>query len=139
MTTANDIYAMPAQQSTYFDLWSVIADGQITEVGIYDMDYDVVKAITRIQVKVIKEVVYDWRRSWVLATVWFDNAPVMIVQSAGRERDDYKRRYITNTEAYVNMVSYLMSLRTNDIYIDENIDPDKDMGNELTDFYCDRL
>ncbi len=64
----------------------------------------------RVTVRIVKHHNYDWRRFWRLASVWLDDKPVMIIQNAGREGDDHHARFVTDSEAYREMVEYIISL-----------------------------
>ncbi len=79
----------------------------------------------------------DVRRFWLLAGVFLDNQPVMIIQNAGREGDDHCRRFITDRSRYMDMWLYLSSLYdgprkapppSDEVAVDQDI-------SQLTDFY----
>jgi hypothetical protein len=87
----------------------------------------------------LRHVQYDYRRYWELTTVWFDGQPVMIVQNAGREGDDYHERFITDPHAYADMVGYLRTLLPADLndpsdVVDPNVERD-----DLLAFYSDEF
>lgn len=65
----------------------------------------------RVEIRYYKRFNFDGRRFWALASVWFDDAPVMIIQNAGREGDDHAARFITDPEQYTSMVHFIASLR----------------------------
>lgn len=71
---------------------------------------DIPEPNTRIERRILWHYDEDHRRYWELATVWFDDHPVMIVQNAGREGDDHAQRFITDPVAYIEMVSYLQTI-----------------------------
>jgi len=77
---------------------------------MYTWDIESINRSTRVEVKVYKDFDFDGRRFWRLASVWFDRSPVMIVQNAGREGDDYVGRIITDGERYGAMVTHIHSL-----------------------------
>lgn len=80
---------------------------------------------------------FDHSRKWVLASVWFEDKPVLIFQEAGRGISDHCERFIVDTNAYYNMVRYLHTLYDKDKDIEDVVDMDKDIP-ELTKFYqCD--
>lgn len=64
----------------------------------------------RVEIRYLKDFAFDGRRIWRLATVWLDGGPVMVIQNAGREGDDFSRRIVTDEGLYVQMVKYLASL-----------------------------
>lgn len=91
----------------------------------------------RVKIKNIKYFSYDERRIWRLATVWFDDIPVMVIQNAGREGDDHSKRFVTDSESLLKMADHLRSL----VYVNEEIktvDCDSDIT-ELTEFYNQSL
>ena len=92
----------------------------------------------RVIIKCYKNFAFDFRRFWRLASVWFDEKPVMIIQNAGREGDDHSARFVTDAETYRAMVSYLASL-ANVQFEKINVVPlDVDI-NGLTEFYGNSL
>ncbi len=77
---------------------------------------------------------FDGERSFNLFSVWFDNKPVMICQTAGRGGRDHRETFITDVPLYKDMVSYIRSL----IQVEEDaissLDPEEDCK-DLTEFY----
>ena len=65
---------------------------------------------TQVVIKVLRDFHFDHRRFWRLSTVWFNNAPVMIIQNAGREGDDFKKRYITDPDKFIEMLNHIRGL-----------------------------
>ena len=78
----------------------------------------------RIAIHYYKDFDYDGRRIWLLAAVKFDDKFVMIIQNAGREGDDWSKRFITDHYTYVDMVKYIATLvppgddRSQDDFVD---------------------
>ncbi|MCY9308843.1 hypothetical protein MOF23_07650 [Bacillus inaquosorum] len=64
----------------------------------------------KVSIKIYADYEYDWSRFWRLASVWFEDIPVMIIQNAGRDGDDHRERFITDEKAYENLVSYVKGL-----------------------------
>lgn len=65
----------------------------------------------RFEYRIIKHFDFDYRRYWRLATVWFDNRPVMITRNAGREGDDHRSRFVTcSSTLYIDLIKYLTDL-----------------------------
>ena len=96
----------------------------------------------RIHLRIYKDFNFDGRRVWILASVWFDGNPIMIIQNAGREGDDYACRFITDSAGYHDMVSHISSLRIPDTIDVESIDDPIDLDQERTDlldFYGNHL
>jgi hypothetical protein len=91
----------------------------------------------RIEVREYAYVDFDGRRVWELASIWFDEKPVLIFQRAGREGRDHHERFIVDPDQYWELVKYSYTLpRSEDASFRERaIDMDKDMGDDLTSFY----
>lgn len=88
----------------------------------------------KVEIRYLKDFNFDSRRFWRLASVWFSGKPVMIIQNAGREGDDYSASFITDGWQYRVMIGYLATLQKHDKIEDRAIDPDIDVPN-LTSFY----
>lgn len=89
----------------------------------------------RVAIHVYKEHWFDHRRFWRLAAVYFDDRPVMIIRNAGREGDDHVSRFVTDVEAYRDLVPYVNSLLPIQATQVENVvDPESDIPG-LTSFY----
>lgn len=99
---------------------------------------EVEKKNKRVKIKIIKDVRFDSRRFWRLATVWFDDEPVMIIQNAGREGDDHSARFVTNHKRYVKMISFIKTLHPENYNVDDMVDENQDLP-ELTNFYSTNL
>lgn len=96
---------------------------------------------TRIEVRVYKDFNFDGRRFWRLASVWFDNTPVMILQNAGREGDDYVGRIITDDQYFTYMMRHIRSLfrySADSEFVGDVHDPDEDYP-ALDNFYGNNL
>lgn len=91
-----------------------------------------------VEIKYYKDHSFDGRRVWVLASVWYENEPVMIIQNAGREGDDHRKRFVTNKELYIKMVQYIMNLLLVDKDIDDICDENDDISG-LASFYGYKL
>jgi len=91
----------------------------------------------QIYVKIINRRYIDDRRYWQVAGVWFDDIPVMIIQNAGREGDDHARRFITNEDAYLDMVDYIRNLLNPNI-CDKVYSVEEDIK-DLIEFYGYKL
>ena len=96
----------------------------------------------RVTIKYVKHFDFDHRRYWRLATVWFDDKPVMVIQNAGREGDDHAKRFITDAGLFGQMVQYIdaQCAAENEVVV-EQLDADLDIdgldsfyGNSLSDF-----
>jgi hypothetical protein len=141
--TAKELYLRePEKIETDLNILRGFYYNHIPEIDDNCGDYftdDILKNNKRIKIKILKDFSFDPRRHWRLATIWIDENPVMIIQNAGREYDDFSKRFITNKELYIEMISYIKSLfpiYINEIIgiIDENID-----SPILTNFYNNNL
>lgn len=138
MTTPNELYAMTPEETTN-DVSRLVGCyyNHIPEIDEYAEFYHI--ETPRIEIKYLKDWCYDGRRVWQLATVWFWNKPVMIIQNAGREGDDHRVRFITDPEQYKLMIEYIIALmeipepKLEDVY-----KPDEDIDG-LTEFYGQSL
>jgi len=92
----------------------------------------------KIEVRYYKDFTFDVRRYWLLASIWFEGKPVMIIQNAGREGDDHAASFITDMEQYQAMIGHLATLQKHDDIKDRTTDPDTDVPN-LTSFYDNEL
>jgi hypothetical protein len=138
MSTANELYAMTPEEVS-FDLSMLTGCyyNHLQEFNEYDT-YLGNEEQTRVQIKTLKYFNFDGRRFWNLATVWFDEKPVMIIQNAGREGDDHAKRFITNVETFMDMGAFIKSMVLIEIGLPEKIDADADIE-ELTRFYGNSL
>lgn len=94
----------------------------------------------KIQIRYHADKIVDASRCWILASVWFNDNPIMIIQNAGRDGDDHACKYVTLLSHYIEMVTYIKGLikpEFDEITIPV-IDLEKDMP-ELTEFYGDRV
>lgn len=111
---------------------------------IYYNQYDIcmVNSSDKVVIKVYKDFNFDGRRFWRLCSVWYDGEPVMILQNAGREGDDYVGRYITDYNRFNAMIIHIESLITikidRDLAVKDTIKPDSDVP-ELDNFYGNAL
>lgn len=98
---------------------------------------------TKIVIKYYKNFSFDGRRIWILASVWFENIPIMIIQNAGREGDDHARRFVINAEHYLRMCNYINSLIPVPNLLEDTvknlISLDEEVGRHLTEFYGNSL
>lgn len=105
---AKEIYALPSESETQ-DL-NCLKGCYYNHVPELGDDWWVENGNNKVVIKTIKEFYFDYRRFWALRTVWFDEVPVMVIQNAGREGDDHDARYITNENAYREMIVYIKTL-----------------------------
>jgi len=90
----------------------------------------------RVVVKLYKDIWYDTRRFWRLASVWFDHIPVMIIRNAGREGDDHCSRIVTDLMLYTIMTRYIAIGFSPQVVLTEYELKDQCVDiPDLTDFY----
>jgi len=58
----------------------------------------------------------------------------MIIQNAGREGDDHRRRFVTDKEKYKEMIKYIRTLLESEEEIEDYFDPNEDIQG-LDSFY----
>lgn len=105
-------------QGSYYD--------HLQELDVIDDTVVAIKKSLDIRIDVYKDFCYDGRRTWRLCSVYWKETPVMIIQNAGREGDDYTNRFILNREKYIEMIECLRDL----IVFDQNFDY---IGNDCVD------
>ena len=110
-----------------------------------ELEHDVLPAEDpnkRVVLRYYKNFNFDHRRFWALAAVCFDGMPFMIIQNAGREGDDWAKRFITDEGTYGDAVRYLKTIAlVPEHHMDQAkdvVDPDIDNG-ALTAFYGNSL
>src|SRR5271156_3201818 len=104
--TPTELYALKAARVDSAD-WHTINVHLSGEVSYFDMDHDAAVAANRMETRTLVDHDYDGRRGWTLQTVWFDKQPVMVVNSAGRDGDEYHERWITDMAAFGKMIAWL--------------------------------
>lgn len=92
----------------------------------------------KVEVRYYKDFNFDTRRYWLLASVWFEDKPVMIIQNAGREGDDHAASFITDDAQYRAMIGHLATIQKHDDIKDRSVNPDTDIP-KLTSFYGNEL
>lgn len=107
------------------------------EIHEHELDYDSIQKDELLMIKVYKHFDFDGRRFWRLASVWFDNTPIMILRNAGREGDDHADRFITDEYGYRKMVEYLFT-KVRKQEIPDVVDPNEPIK-DLTAFYGNNL
>lgn len=103
-----ELYALKPASVSY-DPWRVVDVHLRNEISPYDFDNDAVEATNRVETRTLVDLCYDGRRTWTLQTVWFDDKPVMVVTSSGRDGDEYHDRWITDGAAFHDLVRFLHS------------------------------
>jgi hypothetical protein len=140
MATANELYAMVPESVTN-EIWmlSTYYGSHIPEVREDLHEFPSNIKTEKLEIKVLKDFDFDGRRFWRLATVWYEEKPVMIIQNAGREGDDHIRRYITDLERFEALCYYLRTfIKQDNPAIKDVIPPDQDLPS-LTSFYGNTL
>ncbi len=108
--TPAELYALRPVR-VYYGSWHTVSV-HLPEVPYYDIEADAMTAMEgsqRMETRTLVDHDYDGRRGWTLQTVWFDGQPVMVVNSSGRDGDEYHDRWITDSEAFGRMVAWLRS------------------------------
>src|SRR5271157_6098195 len=100
--TPAQLYAL-APSRVYYDLFGFVGT-HIQEINNYDLQHEDAEAFKRIEIRQIAYDCPDGRRTWELDTIWFDGKPVMVVNSSGRDGDEYSERFITDGDTFAAMV-----------------------------------
>jgi len=117
-----ELYALkPTEERTY--LYHLLNVHLANEIDQYQFDSDAAEEEGRVVIKTIADICHDGRRTWTLETVWLDGEPVMVVNSSGRDGDEYHSRFITNLELFTRMVNYLRTFVRGQIdgYVQEDM------------------
>lgn len=139
----NDLYALEpekilrAEFNKHDYVWWGCYFNHIPEIDAYAEYED----SDKLEVHIYKDFDFDGRRFWRLASIWFENKPIMIIRNAGREGDDHVSRFVTDREGYIAMVSHILSLKKMDEALIENedfVNPDEKIT-DLLDFYSNSL
>jgi hypothetical protein len=103
-----ELYAMkPVRTNCGF--WHTVSVHLSGEVNYFGIDLDAVEKTQRMETRTLADHDYDGRRGWTLQTVWFDGKPVMVVNSSGRDGDEYHERWITDAGQFGRLVVFLKS------------------------------
>ena len=130
--TAKQIYSLkPIKVTTDVE---VLTCTSITHIPELEFEYIDENLNEKVEIKYYVDYCFDGRRTWTLASVWYINKPVMIIQNAGREGDDCVSRFITNEKLYYKMVEYLKSLIQRKEEITDLLDENEE-NPSLTNFY----
>jgi hypothetical protein len=104
--TPAELYALKPVRIDY-DPWLTVSVHLSEDVSHFDLDFDAVEKTQRVEIRTLADHDYDGRRVWTLQTVWFDNKPVMVVNSSGRDGDEYHERWITDAQLFGELVTFL--------------------------------
>jgi len=105
-------------------------DDFLGDVPSYDSDKN-----EKIEIKYYVTQEIDLGRGFYFCSVWFDEKPVMICETAGRGGRDYQNHFITDKKRYREMQDYVRTVLCDDY--DSSLfdcDPDDDID-ELGSFY----
>lgn len=103
--SAEQLYAMkPAR--VFNDLYHFVGT-HLPEIDNSDLNHDEAEKTKRIELRQIGYDCPDGRRTWELDTVWFDGHPLMVVNSSGRDGDEYSERFITDGDTFGQMLRFL--------------------------------
>ena len=139
MLKLRDIYNLPTTTLSLTD-W-VLRRDWFPEIDSYHLEttevLELLAAENRLEVRQVLHRNIDGRRYVWMNTLWFDGKPVAIVQNAGREGDDHRRRWVTDRESFNQLLAYLLS-RAPLPEVDEFADPDEERyEEEVFHFYGD--
>lgn len=141
----NDLYAMTPQKVSYAtdDLFGCyynhvpeVVEDIASKLRFKEFPQDP----ARLEIRYVQHHDFDFCRFWRLATVWFDGKPVMVLQNAGREGDDWARRIVTDGALYKEMLAYIWTFAMLELKKDASavsvavVDPAADYKN-IESFY----
>ena len=129
--TANQLYAVAEPLERIYDPW------RFRHYLDFDDDRIPEESNKRVSYRVISDICEDGERCHTLGTLWLDDKPFMVTQSAGRGGMDFLDEHVTDPVLYKEALAYLRSLYKPEpdlgLYC---IDPDTPLR-ELTFFYGD--
>lgn len=112
MITLNNVYALPRTLVKLTD-WILRADWfpevPDLEQALSSELLELLEKEGRFTVERVAEEHHDHRRYAQLHTLCFDGAPIALVQNAGREGDDHRRRLITDAHRFIELCHYLQT------------------------------
>lgn len=132
----SDIYKLPEIRQHWKMTFDELVSGwhsHIPEIDPGDIAWEKVNCLTRIDIKVHVDHFCDYERICRVASVWFDEQPVMIVRHAGRSGTDEYSRFITDRHLYTEMVEYAKSKILRDDIVSDVFTEDEDI--EVLDFF----
>lgn len=139
MLTLNDIYALPGKPIALTE-WVLRADW-FPELGsVWQDSSDVLDALAAAGRLTVTELIcdnIDGRRYVSMHTLRLDGKPFMVVQNAGREGDDHRKRWVTDKEAFQQALSHLtVHMAETDDEVADLVDPGAPMWvDEVLFFY----
>ncbi len=140
MLTLNEVYALPGKPVPLTD-WVLRQDWFPELGGIWRDSTEVLEAMerdARLTVSQLMDDYIDGRRTRAMHTLRFDGKPVAIVQNAGREGDDHRKRWVTDREVYAELLAYLCKQMLEAGDSDDFADPTQPLyEEEVFHFYGD--
>ena len=118
------------RQSKYYESYVHLAN----EIPAWSVDTQSAEAEEQIEIRVLADECEDGRRTWTLETVWYRGLPVMIVNSSGRDGDEYHNRYVTDAHQFERMLEFLRAFCKND-GIDGLVNNVDKVIPDMTEFY----
>ncbi len=131
--TPRELYALKPVR-VHYDLYPFIHVHLENEVPSWSIDADAAEKEEQIEIRVLADECPDGRRTWTLETVWYRKSPVMIVNSSGRDGDEYHNRYVTDAFQFDNMLRFLRTFCKKDEIEGLVNDLDKAIP-DMTEFY----
>ena len=132
--TPREVYEMAVVETETAEELNGCYYNHAPEIAALRINWAAVDATKRLDLRVHALGRVDIRRYHRLMSVWFDGSPVMMCQNAGREGDDYHRRWVTDVPGYLRMLHFLATFAEPDPCDAVECTPDGDIGDVLT-FY----
>ena len=121
---AEELYhsVIPQYTTSNLSILSSSFYSHIPEIPDFLTNCDRVDRAGKIVIKFYADEKIDKRRRWILASVWFKDEPVMIIQNGGNEGDEYARKFVTCVDRYMDMIKYIdTKLRKYDVTSSSNV------------------
>lgn len=129
MMKLRDVYSLPAKLLSLKN-WCFRSDWFHEIDGLSWAGEEVYSALEdegRLKLFSLLEHSFDERRYVSMHTIWFDDKPLMFVQNGGREGDDFKRRWITDSVLFQAACTYLRQHLPVEIGEEDLHDPDAEV------------
>lgn len=130
--TPRELYALKPVRVSHI-LHHFLSTHLRDEIDAWAIDTNKLEETKLIEIRDLADECEDGRRTWTLETIWFNGMPVMVVNSSGRDGDEYFNRYITDRQLFESMVSYIRTFSEPDS-VEGVVDIDAVIP-DMTEFY----
>lgn len=106
---AEELYylRMPKYTTNNLSILSSSFYSHIPEIPDFLINCDRIDRASNIIIKFYADEKIDKRQRWILASVWFKEEPIMIIQNGGNEGDEIAKKFVTDIDGYQDMIRYI--------------------------------